>query len=506
MQESTGMAEGSMLPAASSFFLSFTALIIAVLCNIIRHLGANTWPWPTAITRESVLRLLGVRLGDVPTTVVRDGAVAVDALVHRADAFSDRPAGGGATTIISDGRFQIITTVPYGPHWVALRRNLSSEAFHPVRGLARAAPHRARALAALVADITERSSAAASGGGVVPVRECLYAALFGLNVATCFGDGVDAERVEAMRAAQQAFLGILPSFRVFSTFQKVARLVYPDRWKQLVRSRRRQEEMYLPLIRACEERRRSLVTTSTMTTTSYVDTLLDVEVPAEGDPYRRRKLSDGDLVGLVSEYLGASTGTVLAVLEWTLANLVRRPDIQGRLRHEVEAAGGEPCAYLRAVVMESLRRHPPVPSVQRYMCRDALVGTTPVARGTMVNFSLEEISRDSKIWTSPEEFSPDRFMPGGEGAGVRLTIGSKAAANKVKMMPFGAGRRICPGMGYAVLHLEYFLASLVTAFEWRQVQGDEVDLTAEHGFFTTMKNPLRAQAVPLPRAMSLAAA
>jgi cytochrome P450 family 89 subfamily A len=224
--------EGSFLHVNSSLVLSVAALIIAVLCNLVRHLNASKWP---VITKESVLRLLGIRLGDIPTTVILDSAAAVDALVRRADAFSDRPAGGGATTIISNGRLQIITTVPYGPHWVALRRNLSSEAFHPVRGLARAAPHRARALAALVDDIAARS--AGGGGGAVPVRECLYAALFALNAATCFGDGVDFELVEAMRAAQQEFLRILPSFRVFATFRKVSRPAHycTSTWLHLAR-------------------------------------------------------------------------------------------------------------------------------------------------------------------------------------------------------------------------------------------------------------------------------
>ncbi|CAN6350695.1 unnamed protein product [Urochloa humidicola] len=299
--------EHSSLRVTSPLVLSVATLIIAVLCNLVRHLK-NASKWPLIVNKESVLRLLGIRLGDVPTTVILDSAAAVDALVRRADAFSDRPAGGGATTIVSSGQLKIITTVPYGPHWVALRRNLSSEAFHPVRGLARAAPRRARALAALVADIAARS---ASAGSAVPARECLYAALFALNAATCFGDGVDGERVEAMRAAQQEFLRILPSFRVFATFQKVARLLYRDRWKQLVHSRRRQEELYLPLIRACQERRRRDRAT-TVAAASYVDTLVDLEVPDEGDPpHGRRKLNDGEMVGLVSEYLGAATGTVL---------------------------------------------------------------------------------------------------------------------------------------------------------------------------------------------------
>lgn len=90
-------------------------------------------------------------------------------------------------------------------------------------------------------------------------------------------------------------------------------------------------------------------------------------------------------------------------------------------------------------------------------------------------------------------------MEGGEGEGVRLAIGSKQeATTKMKMMPFGAGRRTCPGMGYAILHLEYFLANLVTAFEWRRVPWEEeVDLTADYGFITTMQHPLRALVVPL---------
>jgi len=87
-------------------------------------------------------------------------------------------------------------------------------------------------------------------------------------------------------------------------------------------------------------------------------------------------------------------------------------------------------------------------------------------------------------------------MPGGEGESVRLTIGGGKEAAKVMMMPFGAGRRICPGMGYAMIHIEYFLAHLITAFEWHPVDGGAVDLIADHGFFTTMLRPLRARVVP----------
>ncbi|XP_040384331.1 cytochrome P450 89A2-like [Oryza brachyantha] len=501
---SPAMAVGSSLPCDSPpLLLSFAIMVATVLCVFGRLRASKrpwNWKWNTAaVSRDAVLRLVGIRLGDVRTVVVRDGAVAVDSLVRRADVFSTRPAGSAPTSTISGGRVHNINTVPYGPLWVALRRNLSSEAFHPVRGLAGAAPHRARALASLVVDVAARSGA----GGVVPVRDCLSAALFSLNVATCFGDGVDGDLVETMRVVQHEFLSFLSKARVFGTFQKVARLVYRDRWKKLVHYRRRQQEMYLPLIRARKEQRRTQGTTSpSSSSTAYVDTLLDLEVPAADGEAGRRKLTEGEMVGLVSEYLGATTGTVLAELEYILANLILRPDVQSRLRAEVEAAGGEPCAYLRAVIMESLRLHPPVSSVQRHMGCDVVLGDdTHAAQGSVVSFAIEEIGRDNEIWASAQEFRPERFMPGGEGEGVRLALGSKhqeEATKVVKMMPFGAGRRRCPGMGYAMLHLEYFLASLVAAFEWRRAPGEdgEVDLTADYGFITAMQRPLRALVVP----------
>ncbi|VVB11280.1 unnamed protein product [Arabis nemorensis] len=66
----------------------------------------------------------------------------------------------------------------------------------------------------------------------------------------------------------------------------------------------------------------------------------------------------------------------------------------------------------------------------------------------------------------------------------------------IKMMPFGAGRRIRPGIGLAMLHLEYYVANMVREFEWKEVQEHQVDLTEKLEFTTVMKHPLKALAVP----------
>ena len=69
-------------------------------------------------------------------------------------------------------------------------------------------------------------------------------------------------------------------------------------------------------------------------------------------------------------------------------------------------------------------------------------------------------------------------------------------SKEIKMMPFGAGRRICPGYGLALLHLACFVANLVREFEWKAVEGEEVDLAEDFEFMVIMKNPLRAQIIP----------
>ena len=111
-----------------------------------------------------------------------------------------------------------------------------------------------------------------------------------------------------------------------------------------------------------------------------------------------------------------------------------------------------------------------------------------------MNFLVAEIGRDPTAWDDPLAFKPERFMNNGEqNGGTNFDImGSK----EIKMMPFGAGRRMCPGYALAILHLEYFVANFVWNFEWKAVDGDDVDLSEKLKFTTVMKNPLQLHVLP----------
>ncbi|GJN27516.1 hypothetical protein PR202_gb15546 [Eleusine coracana subsp. coracana] len=241
-------------------------------------------------------------------------------------------------------------------------------------------------------------------------------------------------------------------------------------------------------------------------TSSYVASLLSLRIQGDDD----RAVTDGEIVSLISEFLGAGTESTADALEWTMANLVKHPQVQQKLRAEVVSCPSadriiieEPdlscMPYLKAVVLESLRRHPPVSFVVRHVEADQAAKAfgvssllLPGSSGVTVKFLIDDIGRDPAVWSDPMAFIPERFMPGGEGEAADLTC-----TRDLKMMPFGAGRRICPGIALAILYVEYFVANMVREFEWREVDGQEVDLAESPGFlFTTMKHPLRGCLVP----------
>ncbi|CAL4987521.1 unnamed protein product [Urochloa decumbens] len=437
------------------------------------------------------------------TIQVRDAAVARRMIFDDADSFSNHPAAPFPVDLdAGHHKTTSINSAPYGQLWRALRRNLTAGVLHPSRLVPLLAPLHRAAAAALVANLN--SSLVTGAGEVVIVRDALYDAVFGVTARLCFGDdavgGGAGER--AMREALREFFhsgidaGVLARSRA-------GRLLRWRQWRYLAGTRRRLAELFAPAIIAA--RRRSRCRAGGVR--SYVDTLLDVCVPAgESAVDRRRELRDDEIVRLVWEFLGAGTLTVVACVEWTLARLVASPEVQDKLRRELidGTTGGDHRdmpPYLRAVILESLRLHPPVP----FILRDAVIGPDsraeppppPDGSPSPVRFTFmaEEIGRDGKAWKDPEEFIPERFLTGGEGEDVGPVPGTK----EIKMMPFGAGRRHCPGAGLAMAHAGCFVETLVREFNWAPPDGGGVgvDLTATHALFIkVMASPLRARITP----------
>uniref|UniRef100_A0ACD5YVR9 Uncharacterized protein n=1 Tax=Avena sativa TaxID=4498 RepID=A0ACD5YVR9_AVESA len=394
-------------------------------------------------------------------------------------------------------RNENLNSVPHGPHWRALRRNLTAETLHPSR-LGCLAPLQREAVQDLVATLSSK-------GAVKDLRTHLYGAVFSVVARMCFGAGVDGRHVRALCRGTLDFQLAIGVVRPFSRAGSVVdKLVEWRRLRRLFAIDARLKEMFLPLIaargpppRTCDDGGRR----------PYVDALVDLRIANDdGDKQAasntgeggRRALRDDEMVSLIQEFLGAGTGTVAASLEWALAHLVEKPEVQEKLRREVDAeaavslprGGAASMPYLQAVVLETLRMHPPLPVIPRHVQADTAAGVLGGTGELYVNFAVADMGRDSRTWTNPDEFQPERFLAGGEAAGV----GSLPGPKEIRMMPFGAGNRFCPGVGMAMVNMKCFLAALVREFEWAPSSADAtgVDLTELDGFFKEMKTPLSA--------------
>jgi cytochrome P450 len=435
-----------------------------------------------------------------PTILVADHAVAHRALVQRGAVFAGRPPASLPARIFSSNQHNIASGA-YGPLWSVLRRNLTGRVFQP-SCLRRFVGARRRAVAGLVTGITRQMR---RGDGVVVIEGLLHRAMFHVLVSMCFGEVLATDGVVAsIEALQREFVRSFIGFQVFGVCPAVTKLVYRRRWKKMLSLRRRQEELFVPLIRACHAQRHGAPGGSGAVD-SYVGSLLGLRIPEDGG----RILTDGETVSLCSEFLVAGTDSSAAVLQWIMANLVAQPDIQARLRAEIHQVAGASIQeeqlprmpYLRAVVLEGLRRHPPghflLPHAATTDTEDgggAMLEGFRVPRHASANFTVAWMGLDEAVWPDARRFRPERFLPGGEGVDVDLTGGKE-----IKMMPFGAGRRICPGMALALLHLEWFVASLVAEFEWREVAGEPVEFAEKQELAIVMRRPLRASVVRCTR-------
>jgi cytochrome P450 family 89 subfamily A len=155
---------------------------------------------------------------------------------------------------------------------------------------------------------------------------------------------------------------------------------------------------------------------------------------------------------------------------------------------------------VEAVVLEGLRRHPPAHYLLAHTTdTDVYVDGYVIPKGSVVNYGVAEIGRDAKLWTDPDAFRPERFLDGDEGTvavhGISSSGSGGGRETPMKMIPFGAGRRACPGAAVAVKVLQAFTEELIKGFEWNSVEDETVDMSEKPGLVTGMRTPFRTRLV-----------
>lgn len=201
------------------------------------------------------------------------------------------------------------------------------------------------------------------------------------------------------------------------------------------------------------------------------------------------------------EMIFRGTDTTALLTEWVMAELVLNPSVQTKLRNELNSTFNSKTLtdtdiadlpYLQAVVKETLRLHPPGPllSWARLSTSDVRLSNgmlIPAETTAMVN--MWAITHDPKVWEEPLVFNPDRFLGSAGGAYMDVKGGD------LRLAPFGAGRRVCPGRSLGLVTVSLWVAKLVHHFEWFQDVAKPVDLTEVLKLSCEMKNPLSTVAL-----------
>ena len=191
--------------------------------------------------------------------------------------------------------------------------------------------------------------------------------------------------------------------------------------------------------------------------------------------------------------------TSSTALQWAMIELMRNPAVMQKAQDEVRTAlagqskvtedGLTNLHYLRLVIKETLRLYPPAPVLLRE-CRNACqVLGYHVPQGAMVLVNAWAIGRDPGLWGAPEDFVPERFVESGRDF----------KGMDFEFIPFGAGRRICPGMGLGLAHVELALAALLFHFDWELPEGmvaEEMDMTEAAGITMPPRSDLVLVANP----------
>ncbi|CAM8958180.1 unnamed protein product [Rhodiola kirilowii] len=212
-------------------------------------------------------------------------------------------------------------------------------------------------------------------------------------------------------------------------------------------------------------------------------------------------LTRDDIIHLLLDLFVAGTDTTSSTLEWAMTEVLRNPEILTKAKSELERVTnkGKPIQdeevellpYLQAIINETLRLHPPTPLLlPRKNFEPVELNGYTIPKGAQVVVNAWAIGRDPGAWENPERFEPERFLG--------LSNVSFVGGN-FELIPFGGGRRICPGLSLAVKMLQLMLGSLVNCFEWKLEDGqcpEDIDMDEKFGITLSKTHPLKA--VPLP--------
>ncbi|KAJ6358782.1 hypothetical protein OIU76_000499 [Salix suchowensis] len=227
-----------------------------------------------------------------------------------------------------------------------------------------------------------------------------------------------------------------------------------------------------------------------------VDILLDIQKDGSSEI----PLTMDNIKAVILDMFAAGTDTTFITLDWAMTELIMNPNAMEKAQDEVRGVVGDRkvvqesdlprLSYMKAVIKEIFRLHPPAPVlVPRESLEDVIIDGYNIPAKTRIYVNVWGMGRDPELWGNPETFEPERFI----GSGIDFK------GQDFELIPFGAGRRSCPAITFGIAAIEIALAQLLHSFDWKLPPGLEamdVDNTEAFGISMHRTVPLHVVAKP----------
>lgn len=231
--------------------------------------------------------------------------------------------------------------------------------------------------------------------------------------------------------------------------------------------------------------------------------LMDILLDAYHDAYAEFKITRTHIKAFFLDLFIAGTDTSAEAMQWAMAELLNHPESFHKVRKEIESVTQNVrlveesdipnMPYLQAVVKETLRLYPPGPVTTRECNQDCKINGFDIPEKTAVAINLYAIMRDPEIWEDPNEFHPERFLKEKDNQSSDHDCQNDAKRVEFDFVPFGAGRRGCPGTTLAFSLMNAAVAAMVQCFDWKigeDGKGEKVDMQSGSGMSLGMVHRL----------------
>nr|AHB62239.1 cytochrome P450 [Lotus japonicus] len=414
--------------------------------------------------------LMHLQLGETSAIVVSSSEIAKEVLKTHEITFAQRPRSLGAE--ITTYGFTDIAFSSYGDYWRQLRKICALEllsakcvrSFHSIRE---------EEVSNLIRYISMNT------GSCVNLTDIVLSMTYSIVARAAFGD--------KCKDQEAYILFMKKSMRVAESFS-VTNLFPSQRWLLVISGAMNK---FKELHRTTDKVLEKIITEATAKSGgdgSLLSILLNLK--DHGDP--EFHLTINNIKAVLQDMFIAGSETSSTSLEWTFSEMLKNPRVMKRAQAEVRQVFGsrgyveemalEELKFLKAVIKETLRLHPPIPLFPRECGETCEIDGYTIPVGTQVIVNTWAIGRDL-CWSEEEKFYPERFLD--------CPIDYKGS--NFEFIPFGAGKRICPGILFALPNIVLPLAQLLYYFDWELPFGtshEDFDMAEAFGTTVRRKNDL----------------